>query len=73
MLNIILKITIIFSGGKMANQYNKVQLFIEDDFSVDETIFTEPLSIAVVDSLKNILPIDSESIDLLIDKIQMCF
>jgi len=57
----------------MANQYNKVQLFIEDDFSVDETIFTEPLSIAVVDSLKNILPIDSESIDLLIDKIQMYF
>ena len=57
----------------MANQYNKVQLFIEDDFSVDETIFTEPLSIAVVDSLKNILPIDSESIDLLIDKIQIYF
>lgn len=57
----------------MANQYNKVQLFIEDDFSVDKTIFTEPLSIAVVDSLKNILPIDSESIDLLIDKIQIYF
>lgn len=57
----------------MANQYNKVQLFIEDDFSVDETIFTEPLSIAVVDSLKNILPIDSESIDLLIDKVQIYF
>lgn len=57
----------------MANQYNKVQLFIEDDFSINETIFTEPLSIAIVDSLRDIIPIDAESIDLLIDKIQMYF
>lgn len=57
----------------MANQYNKVQLFIEDEFSINETIFTEPLSIAIVDSLRDIIPIDAESIDLLIDKIQMYF
>lgn len=56
----------------MANQYNKVQLFIEDDFSLDETSFIEPLSIAVIDSLKNILPIDTESIDLLIEQIKVC-
>lgn len=56
----------------MANQYNKVQLFIEDDFSLDETYFIEPLSIAIIDSLKNILPIDTESIDLLIEQIKVC-
>lgn len=56
----------------MANQYNKVQLFIEDDFSLDETYFIEPLSIAIIDSLKNILPIDTESIDLLIEQINVC-
>lgn len=56
----------------MANQYNKVQLFIEGDFSLDETSFIEPLSIAIIDSLKNILPIDTESIDLLIEQIKVC-
>lgn len=54
----------------MPNQYDKVTLYIESDDIIDETLLCENLSIAVIDSIKNILPKDTETIDLLINKIK---
>lgn len=55
----------------MSNQYTKVTLFLEEDYSVDEKFFIENLSVAVVDSLKDILPKDIETLDSLISKIRL--
>ena len=55
----------------MPNQYTKIHLFIENDFSIDNTDFIEPLSTVVIDILKDALPKDIEFIDTLIDKIKI--
>lgn len=54
----------------MPNQYVKIPLFLEDDITIDDFNITKNLSIAVIDSLKDILPKDIEDINLLINKIK---
>ena len=40
----------------MANQHDKVQLFIAEDSIEDESLLIKKLSIATIDSIKDILP-----------------
>ncbi|MBM6837400.1 MAG: hypothetical protein SOY04_04555 [Clostridium celatum] len=54
----------------MPNQYVKIPLFLEDDTNISDFNITKNLSIAVIDSLKDILPKDIEDINLLINKIK---
>lgn len=54
----------------MPNQYIKIPLFLEDDTPISDYTLTKNISIAVIDSLKDILPKDTENITLLINKIK---
>ena len=54
----------------MPNQYVKIPLFLEDDTNISDFNINKNLSIAVIDSLKDILPKDIENINLLINKIK---
>lgn len=54
----------------MANQYTKIPLYIEEAEIEDEALLTKNLSVAVVDSLEDILPKDIETMDLIIKKVK---
>lgn len=54
----------------MANQYTKIPLYIEEAAIEDEAVLTKNLSLAVVDSLEDILPKDIETMDLIIKKVK---
>lgn len=57
-------------GGEMANQYSKISLYIEEAEIEDEAFLIKNLSLAVVDSLEDILPKDIETMDLIIRKVK---
>ena len=54
----------------MANQHDKVQLFIAEDSIEDESLLIKKLSIATIDSIKDILPKDIETMNGLINKVK---
>ncbi|MDU4892353.1 MAG: hypothetical protein E6344_18700 [Clostridium sp.] len=54
----------------MANQYTKIPLYIEEAEIEDEAFLIKNLSLAVVDSLEDILPKDIETMDLIIKKVK---
>lgn len=54
----------------MANQYSKISLYIEEAEIEDEAFLIKNLSLAVVDSLEDILPKDIETMDLIIRKVK---
>ena len=56
----------------MPNQYTKVPLFIDsnDDTYIDNSLLSTQLSIAVIETLKTILPKDIETLGLLINKVK---
>jgi len=56
----------------MPNQYTKVPLFIEsnDDTYEDSSTLSTQLSIAVIETLKSVLPKDIETLSLLINKVK---
>lgn len=54
----------------MPNQYNKVQLFIEDTINFNEGELSKLLTITTIDIYKEKLPKDKEFISLLIKDIK---
>lgn len=54
----------------MPNQYNKVQLFIEDTINFNESDLSKLLTITTIDIYKEKLPKDKEFISLLIKDIK---